>query len=320
MHTLQGTTRRVVACSLFGLAIVATLVSACSDDNGGSGASPSGGDAAADQSTPNIDSSSEGDVTTTEASTGDDASGDGSATLVSDAAADVVTSDVSAPGDAGSTDGAVSDANGPNDAATADASEAGGGACVTTLASLGSSGTNDAATPTILDDFDGQADAGPGSGWSAYFTGATATLSVTDTDGHTCNGALDFAVTAYTSYGTNVQAYFNYNSSVQDWTGYKKLHAWLKVVSSDYSTIQGVEPRVDSNAYGDKLYGGFVSGSTFADGGWHETVVPLTAGASYVPAMVNGYQFEFQLVGAQPGGAPAVPPAATMLVDSIWIE
>jgi hypothetical protein len=325
MHTLKQTTRCVVGCSALAAAILATLATACSDDDSGSQASldggfeasASGGDATADQSTPPGDGSSQGDVTMTGV---DDAADDGSTTTLSDAAGDVVVT----PSDAGSKDGAVSDAtasDGAAEASTPDASEAGGGICVTTLSSLGASGTNDAATSKILDDFDGQADAGPGSSWNGYFNmGSVGTFGVTNTDGHTCNGALDLAVTTYAQYGTNVQAYFNYGGSAQDWTGYTKLHAWLKIVSSDYSTIQGVEPRVDSSGYADKLFGGFVSGSTFADGGWHETVVPLTAGASYVPAGVNGYQFELQLVGAKPGGAAATPPAATLLVDSIWIE
>jgi hypothetical protein len=325
MHAIKQTTRCVVGCSVFAAAL---LASACSDDDSGSQASldsgseasASGDDATADQSTPPVDGSSQGDAT----ATGDDAANDGSTTTVSDAAGDVVTAEAAAPGDAGPKDGAPSDANASDsapDASTADASEAGGGVCVTTLASLGASGTNDAATSKILDDFDGQADAGPGASWSGYFNmGSAGTFGVTGTDGHTCNGALSLAVTTYTQYGTNVQAYFNYSGSVQDWTGYKKLHAWLKVVSSDYSTIQGVEPRVDSSNYADKLFGGFVSGSAFADGGWHETVVPLTASASYVPAAVNGYQFELQLVGTKPGSAAATPPAATLLVDSIWVE
>lgn len=323
MHTLKQTTRCVVGCSVFAAALLANACS--SDDNSGPQPSPDSGleasangdDATADQSTPPGDGSSQGDVTTTG---GDDAADDGPTTTLSDAAGDVVT----APSDAGSKDGAAPDASTPDGAAeasTADASEAGGGVCVTTLSSLGASGTNDAATSKILDDFDGQADAGPGASWNGYFNmGSAGTFGVTGTDGHTCDGALDLAVTTYTQYGTDVQAYFNYGGSVQDWTGYKKLHAWLKVVSSDYSTIQGVEPRVDSSNYTEKLFGGFVGGSTFADGGWHETVVPLTASASYAPSTVNGYQFELQLVGAQPGGAPATPPAATLLVDSIWIE
>jgi hypothetical protein len=332
MHTIKQTTRSVVGCSVFAAAVLATLASACSsDDSGsqasvdsGSEASASGDDATADQSTPPGDGSSQGDVTTNDTSTGEDAADDGSTTTISDAAGDVVAAEAAAPSDAGSKDGAASDANAPDGAAeasTADASEAGGGVCVTTLSSLGASGTNDAATSKILDDFDGQADAGPGSSWSGFFnSGSVGTFGVTGTDGHTCDGALALAVTTYTQYGTNVQAYFNYGGSVQDWTGYKKLHAWLKVVSSDYSTIQGVEPRVDSSNYTQKLYGGFVNGSAFADGGWHETVVPLTASASYVPAVVNGYQFELQLVGSKPGAAAATPPAATLLVDSIWIE
>jgi hypothetical protein len=322
MHTLEQTTRCVVGCSVLAAAI---LASACSSDNSGPQPSPDGGfeasangdDATADQSTPPGDGSSQGDVTTTG---GDDAADDGPTTTLSDAAGDVVTSEAAAPSDAGSKDGEASDAS-ASDASATDASEAGAGICVTTLSSLGASGTNDAATSTILDDFDGQADAGPGASWNGYFNmGSVGTFGVTGTDGHTCNGALALAVTTYAQYGTDVQAYFNYGGSVQDWTGYRKLHAWLKVVSSNYATIQGVEPRVDSSNYADKLFGGFVSGSTFADGGWHETVVLLTASASYVPSAINGYQFELQLVGAQPGGAPATPPAATLLVDSIWIE
>jgi hypothetical protein len=123
----------------------------------------------------------------------------------------------------------------------------------------------------------------------------------------------------YTAFGPKDQLYYNYHTNVQNWTGYTQLHAWLKVVTTDYTTIQGVEPRVDSNNYdaADYIFGTFVSGSTFSNGGWHETIVNLTA--PYVAAQVNGFQFELQTIGTSLDGG-AAPPPATLLVDSIWLE
>lgn len=313
---MRKATHRVVGYGIVGVTLAAALASGCSGDDSGTGGSPGGNDASIDQTNGNPDGSSEPDVAVGEASSGgaeastNDAGNGGDGAAFKDGAALDATS---APD--------VADASTTPDASGGDASDA-ASACVTTPASLGASSAADASpSAVVIADFDGPADAGAAANWSTFsVSGVTDTLSPTGSDGHPCPGALNLEVASYSYYGTNIQAYYNYNSDVQDWTGYTKLHAWLKVVSSEYDIIQGVEPRVDSHSYSDKLYGGFVSGATFADGNWHEAVVPLTSGASYDPTEINGYQFELQLVGAQPSGAPATPPPASLLIDSIWIE
>ena len=96
-------------------------------------------------------------------------------------------------------------------------------------------------------------------------------------------------------------------------------HVWVKLVTSDYNSIYGVEPQIDSQGFGLHLTGGWVSGSTLADGQWHETVVNLTPGSNYFPSDVNGLQFELQPENDLTAASSA-PPQATLLIDSIWIE
>ena len=335
MHTLQGTSRRVVGCSVFGAAIAALFAAGCGDDTS-SGSQPVE-DASADHTTATEDASqsdaSQHDANVADTSLADSALAD--STTADSAATDSSVTDASVDAqhsesgsDASVSDGSTSDAS--SDAAadasqTPDASD--GGVCTTTVALLGGGdgGTNDAGkAPALLFTFDPSdadaSDAGLGPNWANYSdTGSTGTLSETSTAGYPCPGALSLSVT-YTAYGPKDQIYYNYQSGAQDWTGYTTMHAWLKVITSDYTSIQGVEPRVDSNAYGDKLFGGFVGGSTFSGGGWHESVINLTPGTTYVPSAVNGFQFELQTTSAAADGGAGAPPQATLLVDSIWLE
>ena len=332
-------------------AVFVALLAGCGDDSGG-GESPPPVDAGADQTaeaSPAVDGSpadstlpdavvaeaspSEGsapDATQSDGAASD--AGSSEAGAIDTGAGDSSHGDGSSDGslqdghqaDTSTSDGEVSDgqadATAENDAAEGpDVVDA--GVCSTTTALLGSGAPSDSGpAPRVLFDFDAleSADASPAdvtANWQAFSdANSTATLGTTSTDGHPCVGALTMAVT-YTAFAPKDQAYYSY-SSAQDWTGYTTLHAWLKVVTSDYGTIQGVEPQVQSHGYADKLYGGFLSGSTFAGGAWHETVVPLSG--TYDALTVNAIQFELQTTGTTVDGGG--PPPATLLIDSIWLE
>ena len=355
MHRLQGTLRRVAGFGVLGVAVSAVLAGGgCSSDDSGGGSGNPTLDASSDQTSSVPDASHQDSAADT--STLSDAGGhDGS--LTNDAAADAMEQADVLPGDAAhdgspadsSADAApveagvdsspvdsspggdaadsstVTDGSSGSDASDASVADAAdGGACVTSAALLsgGDGGVNDAGVaPRILFSFDPTADGGDAGLPSGFqnFSDANSNGTMTETmaDGHPCSGALSLSVT-YSAFGPKDQVYYQY-SSAQDWTGYTKLHAWLKVETSSYATIQGVEPRVQSANFGDNLFGGFVSGSTFSDGGWHETIVPLTAGTNYAPASVITLQFELQTVGTATGDA-SVPPSATLLIDSIWLE
>jgi hypothetical protein len=313
------------------------FVAGCSDDT--SSSNPPVEDASADHTTPaedaaqsdasqhdaNVADTSVTDSALADSTTADSAASDGSLTDAShDASVDAAQASDSG-GDASLADASSDAADASQAADASDASD--GGVCTTTIALLGGGdgGTNDAGkAPRILFSFDPSdadaSDAGLDPNWANYSdSGSSGTLSETSTAGYPCPGALSLSVT-YTAYGPKDQIYYNYQSGAQDWTGYTTMHVWLKVITSDYTSIQGVEPRIDSNAYGDKLFGGFVGGSTFAGGGWHESVINLTPGATYVPSTVNGFQFELQTTGAAADGGAGAPPQATLLVDSIWLE
>lgn len=304
---------RILGSTVLGFGILSTLVAGCTGDDSTGGAASDAATEASSDATSHLDAQTFPDVsaqdgpagdssTSTDGSSGGSEAGDGQA------------------GDGQTGDEAATDAHTDGGDATSD-----GGACVTTIASLGGSadGGEGGAAPMVLFDFDtSTADAGLDTNFSnsTYPTAdATGTLSLTSADGDPCPGALKLAVT-YTACGPHDDIYYNYGSgsSAKDWTGYTKLHVWLRIVTTDYSEIQGVEPRVDSNAYASELFGGFVSGSTLADGKWHESVSTLTPGSTYTPSAVNGFQFELQTTSC--GADGGAPPSATLLIDSIWIE
>jgi hypothetical protein len=216
---------------------------------------------------------------------------------------------------------------GPFDAAppALDASSDAGGAapaCVTTLSSLNGA-AGGAPAPKILFAFDDASNTGIDPGFAAFTdTNSTATpLTLNTVDGHPCAGSLTTTVT-YAAFGPKTQVYYNYGSAnAQDWTGYNTLLFWVKVVTSDPSTIAGVEPRVDSGGYAQQHFGAYLYGATLSDGGWHQGIILLPAGvAAYTASAVNGFQLELQTVLVSADGGAVAPPEATLLIDSIWLN
>jgi hypothetical protein len=216
-------------------------------------------------------------------------------------------------------DGSSSAADGGDASQEVDAADA-APACVTTLESLGGAATDDAGkTEMILFSFDA-ADAGTASDFSHSTdsnTTATSTSAVTSTDGYPCQTGALSVTTTYISGNPNTYVYHDYHNPGQNWSGYQKLHVWLKVETTDYATISGVVPQIDSTNYTLHLFQGYIAGSTFVGGGWHESVLDLAASGSFDPTNVNGFQFKLQTTASSDGG---VIPQATLLIDSIWLE
>jgi hypothetical protein len=305
MDTLQRRLRYVAACGLFGTAVAAALATGCSgDDNGGGGP-----DAAADTTTDvkmdvgqmetSLQDNSHPDTSTSEA--GNDAAGDAQGDAHADADAATTVSDASDAGDG--FDGNV-----------------GVPACVTTPALLGN--TSDAGpAPKVLFAFDDASDAGVDPGFAVYSDSPSTALplAVNPLDGHPCAGSLTTTIT-YTAFGQKSQVYYNYTTSnPQDWSGYTVLHFWVKVITTDPSTIGGIEPRLDTGAAYTQHFGNFVNGTTLADGAWHEATLDLPIADAGADSVV-GFQLQLETATAGVDGGSALPPPATWLIDSIWVN
>jgi hypothetical protein len=205
----------------------------------------------------------------------------------------------------------------PNDANTGDVA-----ACVTGVSSLGGSTSG---AGRILFAFDDASDASVDPGF-IFFSEVGSTVGsapvLNGVDGHPCAGSLTTTVT-YTAFGLKTTLYYYYGAvNAQDWTGYSTLHFWVKVVTTDPSSIAGVEPRVDSGLYL-SYFGNFVSGTTLSDGGWHEATIdlpPADAGTTYTPGRIIGFALELQTSSASADRGETAPPDATFMIDSVWLD
>jgi hypothetical protein len=154
--------------------------------------------------------------------------------------------------------------------------------------------------------------------------GLTTSLGASFTEGHSCPGALSFAVN-FAAYGpreSGATEYF-YASSPdgRNWAAYKALHAWVKIESVDPTALDGVYFYVKSGG-GAKYQSDFGAGATLAD--WHELVVDLTnPGTGFggvIPTDIQLMGFEVALRTSPAAGAPARPSQIVLLADDIWLE
>ena len=86
-----------------------------------------------------------------------------------------------------------------------------------------------------------------------------------------------------------------------------------------------MQPFVQSNSFGSYVNGGFVSGSTFSNGGWHELVLdfahPGFASAPVVLNAINKFGIQIPLLfSSATDGGPAAPTDVQMLIDDIWLK
>jgi hypothetical protein len=143
------------------------------------------------------------------------------------------------------------------------------------------------------------------------------------TEGYSCPGSLEMMV-PFTAYGTQSDAQINF-SPVQNWVGYRKLHARVKIVmpsTGNLDHINGVQFAVNSDNYMN-YDGKFTSASTFMDFGWHDIELDLTLGAAAPPPQLDSIiqvQVQLQTPMMAPAMGPAAPVPTTILVDDVWIE
>jgi hypothetical protein len=173
-------------------------------------------------------------------------------------------------------------------------------------------------------------DGGANGGWTVFqthYTGNpdplfTRSLAASFTEGYSCTGALLEALN-FASYGQSgaIEYFYGVSPNGANWTGYKALHAWIKMETSDPSEVSGVIFYMKSG--GQSFYqSAFAAASSLAD--WHEVVIDLTrAPSNGTGVMINDVQligFETFLNATPAVGAPATPSQVLVLADDIWLE
>ena len=171
---------------------------------------------------------------------------------------------------------------------------------------------------------------GVNGGWNQFVghdeadAGLTTSLGASFTEGHSCPGALSFAVN-FSAYGPRESGATEYFYAVspngRNWSAYKALHAWIKIQSVDPLALDGVYFYVKSGGNA-KYQSDFGAGATLAD--WHELVVDLTnPGTGFggvIPTDIQLMGFEVVLRTSPPPGGPATPSQIILLADDIWLE
>lgn len=272
-------------------AIGATLFAGCSGSSGNSGAGGSGAGGGAM------------DAGTDHGSTADTGSGAGGTSA--DARADIATDKGT---DTGSVDLAVD--------TPVDTGQDTSGPCV----------TNFGAGNPVQFAFDG----GANGGWTVFqthYTGNpdplfTRSLAASFTEGHSCVGALLEALN-FSAYGQSgaIEYFYGVSPNGANWTGYKALHAWIKMETSNPSEVSGVIFYMKS---GNQVFyqSTFAGAAALAD--WHEVVIDLTrAPSNGTGVMINDVQqigFETFLNAAPANDGSATPSQVLVLADDIWLE
>jgi hypothetical protein len=144
----------------------------------------------------------------------------------------------------------------------------------------------------------------------------------------------------FSSFGDSAQIVIRYASPAPVWNG-TVLHLWAKVSTSNYAALNGVQPFMQATGvqpdgglgpdYSIGFYAPAFAGvnPTFADGGWHEVIVPLLmtdpnsdSGGLIGIGGTNAFGVQVLTRGLlADGGAPSDPPTATtLLIDDIWLE
>jgi hypothetical protein len=175
-------------------------------------------------------------------------------------------------------------------------------------------------------------DGGANGGWvvfQTHYTGNpdplfTRSLAASFTEGYSCPGALLEALN-FASYGQSgaIEYFYGVSPAGRNWTGYKALHARIKMETSTPSEVSGVTFYMKS---GNQAYyqSDFAAGASLAD--WHEVVIDLTRapnttnGSGVMITDVQQIGFETFLNPAPAAGAPATPSPVYLLADDIWLE
>jgi len=143
------------------------------------------------------------------------------------------------------------------------------------------------------------------------------------TEKNQCSGSLKgvFPFTSYSLYTSDNHeiAVLQYvASSVLDWTGKSKLHAWYKVdTASGTSHINFLQ--FFANTSGFNHYISTNASGTWDDGAWYEIVVDLNT-TGFIKNDVKQFGLQINLKSTAPTGGPAVPPTTSVYLDDIWLE
>ena len=159
-------------------------------------------------------------------------------------------------------------------------------------------------------------------GWFAEVQSVGYTFGSTKTDGDRCPGAISLTINYTSISNPNDDVVYRFGTP-DNWTGFSKLHASIKLVASNYTAISGVQPFFQTNNNGSYSNGGFASGSTFANGRFHEIVLDmLNPGYTQGTVMFNSISsvgIQIVLATATDGG-PSTPGDVQLLVDDVWLE
>jgi hypothetical protein len=225
-------------------------------------------------------------------------------------------------GTGGKTDGGTTDAGTAGTTGTTDGGDA--------RIDAGTGGTTDARVDT------GPVDTGPcitsfGAGNQVLFnfdngvrTDWTArglpgaSVGSDSTSGHTCPGELSLTIpfTMYGDQSTDIGIGF----TPMDWTAYAKLHVWVKLITSNYPAVNGVQSYLQSNG-GYANSDVFVSGSVFADGNFHEVVFDLAhPNGTLTKSVVDRVGLQVLVQGALADGGFASAASVQVFLDDFWLE
>jgi hypothetical protein len=252
-------------------------------------------------------------------------------------------------GTGGGTDGGTG--GGTGGGGTANTGGSGGVTDGSVEAEAGCTCTGVNCTPAgVLFSFDA-ADAGGGTAAWALFPASAADgaglvpqTDISSTEGHTAAGALSLTV-PYTMLGQDaISIQYNYGSTpgtggARDWSCKSAVHFWVKIGSpgdagSIIPFLNGVQAFIQSgDPSSDAANGGgyafytftFVAASMFADGAFHEIVVPFTGamGSPVNAADINQIGVQVQPLAAPDGGTEGGtinPGTVQLFIDDISLQ
>ena len=163
---------------------------------------------------------------------------------------------------------------------------------------------------------------------------ANATIAWTLSDGLTCPGTLTMLVN-FTGFGSD-QTGLEVNNVSESWSSTtSRLHAWVKLQpqvdggAAPFATLGTVGIFIRSHASTNYTFVVANVNPSFADGGWHELVLDLSAPDGGAPGRtgldvdrtdVNAFGVFVSAATVRPPGAPAVPPPVRLLLDDVWLE
>jgi hypothetical protein len=142
------------------------------------------------------------------------------------------------------------------------------------------------------------------------------------TEHASCPGALSMTVN-YGSYGDpNSSASTTFGNTPANWSAFGKLHVSVKLVTTDYTAVNGIQTFINSSGYANYANSSvFLGGSTFSDGAFHEVVFDFAhPNGTLLLSVINKTGVQLLIKGAPAeGGIPTAAPVQ-MFVDDVWLE